>query len=117
MKRSRSAAATLGPRSLISVCSPEVGSTIERFVRESPATSTKSWRTCSASSSSRIRAPVGPAAKPVAITGLAEALQGAGDVDPLAAGGAARVDHAMAVAERAPGVPRPCGPARCSASP
>ena len=60
---------TAGPRSLISVCSPVVGSSTAVFVRDSSRMRTKSLRIDSSVSSSTMRVPVGPPAKPVAITG------------------------------------------------
>ena len=64
------AAVTSGPRSLISVCSPEVGSMTARLIRDSSAIGVRSWRIDSSASSSISRWPVGPPASPAAITGF-----------------------------------------------
>ena len=69
-----------------------------RLVRDSPAIQVKSVRIDSSARRSISRAPVGPPARPVAITGRSEQLQRAGDVDALAAGDGARLDGAVAVA-------------------
>ena len=99
MNRSTSSARTSGPRSLISVCSPEVGSTTARLVRDSPSIRVKSWRIDSSASCSRMREPVAAAGQPGGDHGPAEQLQGARHVDALAAREGARLDGAMAVPE------------------
>ena len=58
MKRSISSGRTSGPRSLISVCSLEVGSTTARFVRDSPSILVNAFRIDSSASRSRMRVPV-----------------------------------------------------------
>src|SRR6202023_2639792 len=68
-KSSTSRSVTAGPRSLISVCSPVVGSSTEVFVRDSSRMRTKSLRIDSSVSCSTMCVPVAPPAKPVAITG------------------------------------------------
>ncbi len=68
-KSSSSCSVTSGPFSLISVCSPLVGSSTAVFVRDSSLIRTKSLRIASPVSASTIRVPVAPPAKPVAMTG------------------------------------------------
>ena len=91
---------TCGPRSLISVCSPEVGSTIERFVRESPRDLDEVVEDLLGVEQLADPRAGRPAGQPGGDHRLAEALQRARDVDALAAGGRPRVDRAVAVAER-----------------
>ncbi len=67
------AAETAGPRSLISVCSPVVGSSTAVLVRDSSRMRTKSLRIDSSLSASTIRVPVAPPAKPGRDHRLAEA--------------------------------------------
>ena len=81
--RSSSPSDTVGPRSLISVCSPEVGSTTAVDMRDSSRMRTKSLRMCSSVSCSMMRVPVGPPAKPVAITGRPRALSARATFTPL----------------------------------
>ena len=99
MNRSTSSGATSGPRSLISVCSPEVGSITARLVRDSPSMRVKSLSIDSSRSRSSIRVPVAAAGEPGGDHGPAEQLQGARDVDALAARHRPRLDRAMAMAE------------------
>jgi hypothetical protein len=80
---------------LISVYEPAVGSTTAVDVRDSSPMRTKSLRIASAVSSSTIRVPVRPPARPD--DGDVEALQRPGDVDPLAAGEREHVAGAMAL--------------------
>src|SRR6476660_9847889 len=74
---------TAGPRSLISVCSPEVGSITARLIRVSAAIRVKSVSTDSSRSCSSTRAPVGPPTKPVAITGRPSRLSARATLMPL----------------------------------
>ena len=89
---------TSGPRSLISVCSPEVGSTTARLVLDSPPIQVKSVRIDSSARRSISRAPVGPAGQAGGDHRPVQELQRAGDVDALAAGDGARLDGAVAMA-------------------
>src|SRR6476619_2389541 len=75
--------ATFGPRSLISVCGPEVGSTTSVDVRDSSAMRTKSLRIASPVSSSTMRVPVRPPARPVATTGTWSCLSARATLIPL----------------------------------
>ncbi len=84
--RSSSASVTAGPRSLISVCSPLVGSWTAVLVRDSSRMRTKSLRIDSAVRCSTIRVPVGPPAKPVAITGWPSAFSPRATLTPLPPG-------------------------------
>ena len=90
---------TFGPRSLISVCSPFVGSITAVLVRDSSRMRTKSVSTDSCVSCSTMRVPVAPPASPVAITGVAERLEHARDVDALAARHRRLLDGAVAAPE------------------
>ena len=68
-----------------------------RLVLDSPAIQVKSVRIDSSARRSISRAPVGPPARPVAITGRSEHLERAGDVDSLAARDGARLHGAVPV--------------------
>src|SRR5215213_4335883 len=81
--RLTSSALTPGPRSLISVCSPEVGSITARLIRVSAAILVKSVSTDSSCSCSSTRDPVGPPTKPVAITGRPSRLSARATLIPL----------------------------------
>ena len=83
---STSCAETFGPRSLISVCSPVVGSITAVLVRDSSRMRTKSLSTDSWVSWSTIRVPVAPPVKPVAITGWPSALSTRATLTPLPPG-------------------------------
>src|SRR5215211_115149 len=83
MNWSTSSGVTSGPRSLISVCSPDVGSMIARLVRDSPPILVKSLRIASSARSSRMRAPVGPPASPVAITGRPRSFNARATLTPF----------------------------------
>jgi hypothetical protein len=80
---SSSASDTDGPRSLISVCSPEVGSTTAVDVRDSSRIRTKSLRIASSVSCSMMLVPVWPPANPVAITGRPSAFSARATLTPL----------------------------------
>ena len=80
---STSCAVTAGPRSLISVCSPVVGSVTAVFERDSSRMRTKSLRIDSSVSCSTMRVPVGPPARPVAITGWPRRLRARATLTPL----------------------------------
>ena len=80
---STSSGLTAGPRSLISVCSPEVGSITARLIRVSAAIRVKSVSTDSSRSCSSTRVPVGPPTKPVAITGRPSRLSARATLIPL----------------------------------
>jgi len=67
--RSSSWGEMAGPRSLISVCSPVVGSSTAVLVRDSSRIRTNELSTASSLRASTIRLPVAPPARPVAITG------------------------------------------------
>src|SRR5436190_9558980 len=84
--RSTSALVTAGPRSLISVCSPLVGSSTAVLVRDSSRMRTKSDRIDSSVSSSTTRVPVGPPANPVATTGRPRRLIARATLTPLPPG-------------------------------
>ena len=96
---STSSGLTAGPRSLISVCSPEVGSITARLIRVSPAIRVKSVSTASSRSCSSDPGPGRAADEAGRDHRLAEQAEGAGDVDPLAAGDGAALDRAVAAAE------------------
>ncbi len=83
---SSSWAETAGPRSLISVCSPVVGSSTAVLVRDSSKMRTKSLRIDSSLSASTIRVPVAPPASPVAITGWPSRLIARAMLTPLPPG-------------------------------
>jgi hypothetical protein len=68
---------------LISVYSPEVGSTTAVDVRDSAPMRTKSLRIASAVSSSTTRVPVLPPARPVATTGTSSRLSARAMLMPL----------------------------------
>ena len=85
-KSSSSRSLTAGPRSLISVCSPLVGSSTAVFVRDSSRMRTKSLRIASSVSASTIRVPVAPPAKPVAMTGWPRVLSVRATLTPLPPG-------------------------------
>ncbi len=99
MNVSISSSPTSGPRSLISVCSPEVGSTTARLVRDSPSIRVKSSRIDSSRELLEQPGAGGPAAEAGRDHGLAEQLQRAGDVDALASGDRPRLDRAVTLAE------------------
>src|SRR5215212_1408152 len=82
-RRLTSSGLTAGPRSLISVCSPEVGSITARLIRVSAAILVKSVSTDSSCSCSSTRDPVGPPTKPVAITGRPSRLSARATLIPL----------------------------------
>ena len=86
MNSSISRGLTFGPRSLISVCSPVVGSITAVFVRDSSPIRTKSLSTESCVSWSTIRVPVAPPASPVAITGAPSVLSTRATLTPLPPG-------------------------------
>ena len=86
MNSSASCSETFGPRSLISVCSPVVGSITAVFVRDSSRMRTKSLSTESCVSWSTIRVPVGPPVRPVAITGAPSVLSTRATLTPLPPG-------------------------------
>jgi hypothetical protein len=77
---------TFGPRSLISVCSPVVGSITAVLVRDSSRMRTKSLNTESCVSWSTMRVPVGPPVRPVAITGAPSVLSTRATLTPLPPG-------------------------------
>ena len=77
---------TAGPRSLISVCSPVVGSITAVLVRDSSRMRTKSDSTESCVSWSTSRVPVAPPASPVAITGAPSVLSTRATLTPLPPG-------------------------------
>src|SRR6185503_17580044 len=81
--RLTSSGLTAGPRSLISVCSPEVGSITARLIRVSAAIRVKSVSTDSSCSCSNTRVPVGPPTNPVAITGRPSRLRARATLIPL----------------------------------
>src|SRR3954463_10512030 len=81
--RPTSSALTAGPRSLISVCSPEVGSITARLMRVSAAIRMKSVSTDSSCSCSSTRVPVGPPTMPEAITGRPSRLSARATLIPL----------------------------------
>src|SRR5437764_13128560 len=83
MNRSISSGRTSGPRSLISVCSPEVGSTTARFVRDSPSIAVYAFRIGSPVSRARMRVPVEPPARPVAITGRPSSFRARATLTPF----------------------------------
>jgi hypothetical protein len=83
---SSSRSLTSGPRSLISVCSPFVGSSTAVFVRDSSRMRTKSLRIASSVSASTIRVPVAPPAKPVAMTGWPSVFSVRATLTPLPPG-------------------------------
>src|SRR5436309_7086438 len=85
-KSSISVELTAGPRSLISVCSPLVGSSTAVLVRDSSRMRTKSERIDSSVSSSTTRVPVGPPVKPVATTGRPRRLTARATLTPLPPG-------------------------------
>ena len=80
---STSCSDTDGPRSLISVCSPVVGSSTEVLVRDSSRIRTKSLRIDSSVSCSTMCVPVAPPAKPVAMTGWPSAFSVRAMLTPL----------------------------------
>src|SRR5436190_2901522 len=84
--RSTSALVTAGPRSLISVCSPLVGSSTAVLVRDSSRMRTKSDRIDSSVSSSTTRVPVAPPVNPVATTGRPRRLIARATLTPLPPG-------------------------------
>jgi hypothetical protein len=84
--RSISCAETDGPRSLISVCSPVVGSITAVLVRDSSRMRTKSDRTAKSVSCSTSRVPVAPPASPVAMTGAPRVLSTRATLTPLPPG-------------------------------
>ena len=86
MNSSISCSVTRGPRSLISVCSPVVGSITAVLVRDSSRMRTKSDSTESCVSCSTIRVPVAPPASPVAITGWPSVLSTRATLTPLPPG-------------------------------
>ena len=96
---STSSGLTAGPRSLISVCSPEVGSITARLIRVSAAIRVKSVSTDSSCSCSSTRRPGRAADEAGGDHRAAEQAERAGDVDALAAGDGAALDRAVAVAE------------------
>src|SRR3954447_6902605 len=81
--RFTSSALTAGPRSLISVCSPEVGSITARLMRVSEAIRVKSVRTDSSCSCSSTWVPIGPPTKPAAITGRPSRFSARATLIPL----------------------------------
>ena len=83
---STSCSVTFGPRSLISVCSPVVGSITAVFVRDSSRIRTKSLSTETWVSCSTIRVPVAPPVRPVAITGCPSAFSTRATLTPLPPG-------------------------------
>ena len=83
---SASCSETFGPRSLISVCSPVVGSITAVFVRDSSRIRTKSLSTDSCVSWSTIRVPVAPPVSPVAITGAPSVFSTRATLTPLPPG-------------------------------
>src|SRR3954471_11402732 len=85
-KSSISCGETFGPRSLISVCSPVVGSITAVLVRDSSPMRTKSLSTFICVSWSTIRVPVAPPASPVAITGAPSRLSTRATLTPLPPG-------------------------------
>src|SRR3954468_17989223 len=85
-KSSTSFSLTAGARSLISVCSPLVGSSTAVLVRDSSRMRTKSLRIDSAVSCSTIRVPVAPPATPVAMTGWPSVFSVRATLTPLPPG-------------------------------
>ena len=83
---SSSRSETAGPRSLISVCEPVVGSSTAVLVRDSSRMSTNALRIDSSCSASTIRLPVAPPARPVAITGCPRRLSARATFTPLPPG-------------------------------
>src|SRR5205085_8238678 len=75
-----------GPRSLISVWRPVVGSITAVFVRDSSRVRTNAFRIASSLSASTIRVPVAPPAIPVAITGWPSRLITRATLTPLPPG-------------------------------
>ena len=96
---STSCSETDGPRSLISVCWPVVGSITAVLVRDSSWMRTKSESTDTCVSCSTSRVPVAPPAMPGGDHRRAERLEHARDVDALAARHRRLVDAAVAPAE------------------
>ena len=89
---------TSGPRSLISVCSPEVGSITARLVRDSPRDPGEVGEDRLLGQPLHQPRAGGPAGQAGRDHGAIEQLQRAGDVDSLAAGRGARLDRAVAMA-------------------
>ena len=84
MNRSTSSSATSGPRSLISVCSPVVGSITARLVRDSPAIRVNAVEHRLLARAARGSAcPVAPPAIPVAITGRPSRRSARATLTPL----------------------------------
>jgi hypothetical protein len=71
---------------LISVCSPEVGSSTAVLVRDSSRIRTNELRIASPFRASTIRVPVAPPASPVAITGWPRRLIARATLTPLPPG-------------------------------
>ena len=83
MNRATSASETSGPRSLISVCSPVVGSITARLVLVSPGIRVNAVSTDSSRSSSSSRVPEAPPAIPAAITGRPRRRSARATLTPL----------------------------------
>ena len=113
---STSSGLTAGPRSLISVCSPEVGSITARLIRVSAAIRVKSVSTDSSRSCFEHPRPGRAADEAGGDHRAAEQAQGAGDVDALAARHGAALDRAVAAAEAEVRARRRCGRSPRSAS-
>ena len=97
MNQSTSSARTSGPRSLISVCSPDVGSIDREVGPRLPLDPGEVVEDRLLGERSRMRDPVAAARQPGGDHGAAEQLQGARHVDALASREGARLDRAMAV--------------------